>query len=288
MGRTALSRRATAPPTRAPARRSTAQSPNGWSPRPAHATPASGSTQRNAPDCPKCPNVRGDASGGVQCGALAPFSSNPRPHGFGRCRPKPGQHPVEVGELWGGRLGEQLRGEHRPGVEELAGEAEQVAQRGPGTVGGGAGDRGRDHPERLEDRLPHVVRERQVGALGDELRRAPRRQGSRRCAAVPGAATGSEPSNGRPGRVAQEEADGGARGTGRLVELEDLLLHRDEHRGGGEQLGDRCQREGPGRRRRRWRARSRRGRPARGAVGARPRRPGCRGRRSTRPLNRTR
>ena len=154
MGRTDLSRGAPAPPTRGRATPPRPSRRRAGRPGRRSATPASGSTQRNAPDCPKCPNVLGDASGGVQCGALVPFSSNPRPHGFGRWRPKPGQHPVEVGELRRGGLGEQLRGEHPARVEELAGEAQQVAQRGPGAVGGGAGDRGRGHAERLEDAPP--------------------------------------------------------------------------------------------------------------------------------------
>ena len=90
----------------------TAQAPKGWSLSAAHADARRPDrprgTRRTARSARTC---AAEASGGVQCGALPPLISNPRPHGLGRCRPKPGQDAVQVRELRGGRLGEQLRGE---------------------------------------------------------------------------------------------------------------------------------------------------------------------------------
>src|SRR2546428_738367 len=75
-------------------------SPRETSARPAHASFASGSTQRNVAepaDEPKCPNVRGELRAPVQCGDFASFSSKPSPQSFGSIRPNPGSTPTRPG-----------------------------------------------------------------------------------------------------------------------------------------------------------------------------------------------
>src|SRR5690606_33176517 len=61
--------------------------PKRRSPRKAAARPASGSTQRKEPDCPKWPKARGEECAPVQCGSLCPRISTPRPQSFGVWRP---------------------------------------------------------------------------------------------------------------------------------------------------------------------------------------------------------
>src|SRR5271165_800497 len=60
-----------------------AQTPNGRSATPQHSTEATGSTHRNEPLCPKCPNVAGEFEGPVQWGRFAPRISTPRPQSHG-------------------------------------------------------------------------------------------------------------------------------------------------------------------------------------------------------------
>src|SRR5690606_5329989 len=56
-----------------------------------------GSTHKNVPDWPKCPNVRGELADPVQCGDLVPRISKPSPQSLGRCTPKPGSTPSSPG-----------------------------------------------------------------------------------------------------------------------------------------------------------------------------------------------
>ena len=58
-------------------------------------------------------------------------------------------------------------------------------------------------------------------------------------AACPGRAIGTSPSNGRPGRVREQVADGRAGRAGRLVEVDDPFLRGDERRERGDRLRDR-------------------------------------------------
>src|SRR5439155_15021807 len=62
------------------------------------AVPGPGSTQRNVPDCPKWPKVRGELFAPVQCGLLPSRSSKPRPQSFGFWLPKPGRTPGRPGK----------------------------------------------------------------------------------------------------------------------------------------------------------------------------------------------
>ena len=204
---------------------SAAHAPNGSSVSTAHATPAAGSTHRNAPDWPKWPKVPGDASGGVQCGSLWSRSSKPRPQGLGDLPTEPGQHAVEVGELrrWSPPRAPPARGRGPVRAARRRTGGGRRASTGPPLAGEPVTHRV-GHPERQQHRLCDVVREGHAGPLGDELGRGPRRRGCRRSGAVPAAAIGSSPSNGRPGRVAEEEPHGRPGWPGRLVEGDDLLL----------------------------------------------------------------
>ena len=60
-------------------------------------TPATGSTQQKVPARPKWPNVLAEPAGAVQCGALLPRISKPRPQGLGSWGPKPGSTPARSG-----------------------------------------------------------------------------------------------------------------------------------------------------------------------------------------------
>ena len=65
--------------------------------RQASARAGSGSTQRNEPEPPKCPNVRGDVRLPDQCGCLPSLSSKPRPQSLGSKRPRSGMTPAKPG-----------------------------------------------------------------------------------------------------------------------------------------------------------------------------------------------
>src|ERR671918_1078270 len=73
---------------------SSAQGPNSRSAIAAAPIPATGSTHRNAPDPPKCPNVSGEFLAPVQCGRLSSRISKVSPHGFGSNRPTSGRTPA--------------------------------------------------------------------------------------------------------------------------------------------------------------------------------------------------
>lgn len=62
---------------------STAHGPNARSVSATQAAPAAGSSQRNVPDCPKWPKVRGEDEEPVQCGDLESRISKPRPQSLG-------------------------------------------------------------------------------------------------------------------------------------------------------------------------------------------------------------
>ena len=231
-----------------------------------------------------------DASGGVQCGALRALQLEPEAPRVralapeARAAPRRGRgavgwspRPAAPGRAPGpGSRSSPAKRSRSPSVDRAPWAGEPLTVVAP-------------IPSGSRTRLPHVVR--RTGTPDARRRRAPpapRRRGSRRCAACPARRPARSPSNGRPDAWHSRRRTVEPGGPGRLVELDDLLLRGDEHRGGREQLGDRGQREGPGRVAGAWRGgRLRFVQPA-ARSGARPGRPGCRGRRSTVSLNRTR
>ena len=111
---------------------SVAQSPNSLSVSTPHASPASGSTQRNVPAAPKWPNVLAELRAPVQCGDLWSRSSKASPQSFGSMPAEARQHTREARELDGRRLVERLAGDERRG-EQLARRASAGRRAGPCT-----------------------------------------------------------------------------------------------------------------------------------------------------------
>ena len=137
-----------------------AQSPKSRSVRHASARPASGSTQRNVPLRPKCPNVRGELRAPVQCGVFASRSSKPRPQSFGSCARSPARRRRARGT---GRSSPRRASRARPRrLEQLARDREQLLERASTPEPGEP--REREAPDRLE-----VLGERHLGAAADEL-----------------------------------------------------------------------------------------------------------------------
>ena len=169
---------------------SIAQSPKSRSVRQASARPGAGSTQRNVPLRPKCPNVprRVARPGPVRALGVAELEAEPpvvRIHA-----PEARQDAGEAGELHA----------RPPRRASRARRASARAARARRASSDASGPRRRRPAEPASAEAPHaleVVGERHLGARGDELARAARSRCSSRCAAARRAIGGS-PSNGRP------------------------------------------------------------------------------------------
>ena len=170
--------------------------PKGSAPTKAALAPRSRSAHTKEPDWPKCPIVRAEASGAVQCGDFSPRISTPRPHGQGVKRPLPGTTPASAGNC------------ESP--------ARAAAARSPGSDGRaqhrkGSRRRRSQHPHERDypgcPRSPFQAGQTPSGAPTERPpfhspqprpRRGYRSPHWSRCDASPGAATGRRPSKGRP------------------------------------------------------------------------------------------
>ncbi len=137
-----------------------------------------------------------------------------------------GQHAAEAAELHRGGLGERLRSDECRRLK-LASEQQHVVERAVDARGGRAAKLGL-HPEGIEQRGVQVLGERHLGSAGDVLGESLE------------ACVGVDPPLSRPrdrrialegetGRVREQMPDCRAFGAGRLVEVEDSLLRRDQH-----------------------------------------------------------
>ena len=90
------------------------------------AAPASGSTHRNVPDCPKWPNVRGELLRARPVRGLAVADLEAEPPVVGLLPAEAGQHAVQAGERDAGGVGE---GGRERGGAQLGGEARRGRRR---------------------------------------------------------------------------------------------------------------------------------------------------------------
>ena len=164
----------------------------------ASAASASGSTQRNVPLPPKCPNVRGELREPVQCGASRRAARSRAPSRSASIRPTSGQHADQAGELDGGRLRRASRARPAVGRCSSARELQQVVEACRAAPSAAEPRSSRRSSERPEHRRAQVVGERHLGALRRPPRRAPRSRRSSRSAAAPAARSARRRSNGSP------------------------------------------------------------------------------------------
>ena len=206
------------------------------------AAPASGSTHRNVPDCPKCPKVRGEDEVARPVRGLAVPDLEAEAPVVGLLVSVTRQHALEPGEDHRGRLGE------RPCATAAA--ARAVRRRN------GTGRRRwrrrpwRASPAARSPSCPAARAPPRAGTAGRGSRwpwrcgrRAPRNPRWSRAGGCPGAAIGAVLVEGQPGGVGEEVADGRALGPGGLVQLDGALLDGDQRGVRGERLGDGGERE---------------------------------------------
>ena len=91
---------------------------------------------------PKCPNVRGDPSGAVQWGDLAPLQLEAQPPRVGVVAAEAGHDAGEPRELLGGRLGQGRRARPACGASSSRREGGQVVDGRPGVLGHRAAELG--------------------------------------------------------------------------------------------------------------------------------------------------
>ena len=199
------------------------------------AIPASGSTQRNVPLPPKCPNVLWRVRVPDQCGAFPPLTSTPSPQSSGLKRPKSGKHAVEPGNCTRpSRRGSRAR--RVAGEEKLATDCQHVVEialhtRAGMPVGVEAIPSGSQTAARMYSANRISAR---------SARCSPRtRKPSVRVDAPPSGARSSPP----PRKAGPEACASRCRTVepgrpGRLVEVDDPFLGRDEHGERGHGLGD--------------------------------------------------
>ncbi len=208
------------------------------------ATLASGSTQRNVPEPPKWPNVRGDVREPDQWCDLVPLISTPRPQSIGREATEVGQHAVETRELDARHLRVGLRRDER-GLEKLPPERKNVVER-PVHAGARMPARVEFQPERDAHRLAHVVGEGHLGPRGKVLAENPKAFVGVD-AAPPRRRDRVRALEGQAGGVREQMADGGARRPRRLVEVDDALLGGDQDGQRRDRLRQRREPDGPAR-----------------------------------------
>ena len=206
------------------------------------AAPASGSTQRNVPDCPKCPKVRGEDEVARPVRGLAVPDLEAEAPVVGRLVAVARQHALQPGE-----------GHRRSPPSSVAGTAAGATAVRPRS---GPGRRRwrrrpwRGSPAAPSPSCPAARAPPRAGTAGRGSRwpwrggrRAPRTRRWSRCRRVPGAAIAPVLVEGQPGGVGEEVADRRTVGPGGLVQLDGALLDRDQRRVGGERLGDGGERE---------------------------------------------
>ena len=126
----------------------------------------SGSTQRNVPEPPKWPNVRGEVSVPDQWPALPSFSSKPEPPVDRVEAAVVRQHAGQARERDRRRLGERLAA-RRASAQAAPARARPQSRKRPVDVRGRRAAELRAHPERPEDGLGEVPLERHLGARRD-------------------------------------------------------------------------------------------------------------------------
>ena len=195
----------------------------------------SGSTQRNVPQPPKWPNVRGELRAPDQCGAFVALDLDAETP-VQRAEPaEVRQHAVEAGELDARHLRERLRRNERRRAARARARAllERAVHAGARVPAGRAQARAVRTPPRA--RSPRTASRRaRRGA-----RRVPETPRSSRSAAAPGGAIGVVALERQAGRVRQQVPHGGAGRARGLVEVDDALLRGDEHRERRDGLRDR-------------------------------------------------